>query len=163
MEIEKIKELIDMMKANDLNELEIVDGQTRVMLKRGPSQQVVPQVVAMPSPVSPVPAAEASGAETASQVSGENNQVSSESSVEDNVVEIVSPIVGTFYVRPSPTAEQFVEVGSQVDEETVVCIIEAMKVMNEIKSEIKGTIKKILVSNGQSLEYGQPMFLIEPG
>lgn len=158
MEIEKIKELMDMMKANDLNELEIVDGQTRVMLKRGPSHQAIPQVVAMPSIVSAVPAAE-----TALQASGESNGVPSASSVEDNLVEIVSPIVGTFYVRPSPTAEQFVEVGSQVDEETVVCIIEAMKVMNEIKSEIKGIIKKILLSNGQSLEYGQPMFLVEPG
>jgi acetyl-CoA carboxylase biotin carboxyl carrier protein len=158
MEIEKIKELMDMMKANDLNELEIVDGQTRIMLKRGSSPQVIPQVVAMPPVVSAAPPAE-----TALQASGKSNGVPSASSAEDNLVEIVSPIVGTFYVRPSPTAEQFVEVGSQVDEETVVCIIEAMKVMNEIKSEIKGTIKKILVSDGQSLEYGQPMFLVEPG
>jgi acetyl-CoA carboxylase biotin carboxyl carrier protein len=158
MEIEKIKELMDMMKANDLNELEIVDGQTRIMLKRGSSHQVIPQVVAMPPVVSAV-----LPAETALQASGKSNGVPSASSAEDNLVEIVSPIVGTFYIRPSPTAEQFVDVGSQVDEETVVCIIEAMKVMNEIKSEIKGTIKKILVSNGQSLEYGQPMFLVEPG
>ena len=158
MEIERIKELMDMMKANDLNELEIVDGQTRIMLKRGSSPQVIPQVVAMPPVVSAAPPAE-----TALQASGKSNGVPSASSAADNLVEIVSPIVGTFYVRPSPTAEQFVEVGSQVDEETVVCIIEAMKVMNEIKSEIKGTIKKILVSDGQSLEYGQPMFLVEPG
>ncbi len=165
MEIEKIKELMDMMKANDLNELEIVDGQTRIMLKRGSSPQVIPQVVAMPPVISAVPpvVSAAPPAETALQASGKSNGVPSASSAEDNLVEIVSPIVGTFYVRPSPTAEQFVEVGSQVDEETVVCIIEAMKVMNEIKSEIKGTIKKILVSDGQSLEYGQPMFLVEPG
>ncbi len=157
MELEKIKELIEMMKANDLNELEIVDGQTRVMLKRGAAEQVMPQVVAMPSMVS------ASGAGLgmvqAEQVT-EGDKPSEEPA--SNVLEIVSPIVGTFYLTPSPNADPFVEVGSHIEEDTVVCIIEAMKVMNEIKSEIKGTIKKILVSNGQSVEYGEPLFQVEP-
>ena len=157
MELEKIKELIEMMKANDLNELEIVDGQTRVMLKRGAAEQVMPQVVAMPSMVSAsgvglgmVPAEQATEGDKPSE-----EPVS-------NVLEIVSPIVGTFYLTPSPNADPFVEVGSHIEEDTVVCIIEAMKVMNEIKSEIKGTIKKILVSNGQSVEYGEPLFQVEP-
>jgi len=167
MELEKIKELIEMMKANDLNELEIVDGQTRVMLKRGAGEQTMPQVVAMPSVVSaPVaglgmvqtePLTEANG--------GKNGNSKGDGSTEtskDETVEIVSPIVGTFYATPSPNADPFIEVGSHVEEDTVVCIIEAMKVMNEVKSEIKGTIKKILVSNGQSVEYGEPMFQVEP-
>ena len=167
MELEKIKELIEMMKANDLNELEIVDGQTRVMLKRGAGEQAMPQVVAMPSMVS------ASGAglgmvpaEQATEGNGGKNGNSKSDSPsegpEADVAEIPSPIVGTFYLTPSPNADPFVEIGSHVEEDTVVCIIEAMKVMNEIKSEIKGTIKKILVSNGQSVEYGEPLFQVEP-
>ena len=80
----------------------------------------------------------------------------------DNLVEITSPIVGTFYLTPSPNAEPFVKVGSSVEKDKVVCIVEAMKVMNEIKSDVDGTIKKVLVSNGQAVEYGQPLFLVEP-
>ncbi len=158
MELEKIKELIEMMKANDLNELEIVDGQTRVMLKRGAGEQAMPQVVAMPSVVSaPVAGLGMVPAEQVTESGGPTEES------KDNAVEIVSPMVGTFYLTPSPNADPFVEVGASVEEDTVVCIIEAMKVMNEIKSEIKGTIKKILVSNGQSVEYGEPLFQIEPG
>ncbi len=157
MELEKIKELIEMMKANDLNELEIVDGQTRVMLKRGAGEQAMPQVVAMPSVVSaPVAGLGMVPAEQVTEGGGPSEKQ------EDDAVEIVSPIVGTFYLTPSPNADPFVEVGASVEEDTVVCIIEAMKVMNEIKSEIKGTIKKILVSNGQSVEYGEPLFQVEP-
>ena len=146
-----------MMKANDLNEMEIVDGQTRVMLKRGAGEQAMPQVVAMPSVVSaPVAGLGMVPAEQATEGDGPSEKQ------EANAVEIVSPIVGTFYLTPSPNADPFVEVGASVEEDTVVCIIEAMKVMNEIKSEIKGTIKKILVSNGQSVEYGEPLFQVEP-
>ena len=146
-----------MMKANDLNELEIVDGQTRVMLKRGAGEQAMPQVVAMPSVVSaPVAGLGMVPAEQATEGDGPSEKQ------EADTVEIVSPIVGTFYLTPSPNADPFVKVGASVEEDTVVCIIEAMKVMNEIKSEIKGTIKKILVSNGQSVEYGEPLFQVEP-
>jgi len=157
MELEKIKELIEMMKANDPSELEIVDGQTRVMLKRGAGEQAMPQVVAMPSVVTaPVAGLGMVPAEQVKESDGPSEEQ------EANAVEIVSPIVGTFYLTPSPNADPFVEVGASVEENTVVCIIEAMKVMNEIKSEIKGTIKKILVSNGQSVEYGEPLFQVEP-
>ncbi len=154
MELEKVKELIDMMKANDLSELEIVDGQTRVVLKRGTGQsipQVVAQPVAIPTPSAPVsPAAvETSAKEEAVQGA--------------KLSEIISPIVGTCYSAPSPNADSFVEVGSKVEEDTVVCIIEAMKVMNEIKSGVRGTIKEVLVNNGSAVEYGQPLFLVEPG
>lgn len=159
MEVNKVKELVDLMKSNDLTELEIVDGQTRIVLKRGsgssmPMVTMSPMVspAAMPSSIpaaagSPVPAASGSG-ET---VVGE-----------EKLVEIPSPIVGTFYSAPSPNAEAFVKVGSTVDEESVVCIVEAMKVMNEVKAEIRGTIRKVLVNNGQSVEYGQPLFLVKP-
>ena len=161
MELEKVKELIDMMKANDLNELEIVDGQTRIVLKRGTGQsipQVVAQPVTIPTGSAPVsPAAEASAAfpvETGAKKGAEQ---------EAKLSEIISPIVGTCYSAPSPNADSFVKVGSKVEEDTVVCIIEAMKVMNEIKSGVSGTIKEILVNDGSAVEYGQPLFLVEPG
>ena len=76
-------------------------------------------------------------------------------------MEIKSPIVGTFYATPSPDSEDYVEIGSHVDSQTVVCIIEAMKVMNEIKAEVSGTISDILVSNGQAVEYGQVLFRVK--
>ena len=155
MEVDKIKELVEMMKANDLSELEIVDGQTRIMLKRG-QEPTVQQVVAMPSVVAPGNGVHSGGTAAAPATS------EAAPSEDDNLLEIISPIVGTLYVAPSPEAEAFVEVGSHVDEDTVVCIIEAMKVMNEVKSEVTGTIKKMLVSNGQSVEYGQAMYLVEP-
>ncbi|MBN1765809.1 MAG: acetyl-CoA carboxylase biotin carboxyl carrier protein [Sedimentisphaerales bacterium] len=162
MELEKIKELVDMMKANDLSEIEIVDGQTRIMLKRGAGQQITPQVLAMPSVVSPsvngfIPNGLAS-AETSPHVT----QTPSQDSKQKKMAEIVAPLVGTIYMAPSPSSDPFVQVGDPIDEDQVVCIIEAMKVMNEIKSEVKGTIKEILVKNGQAVEYAQPMFLVEP-
>jgi acetyl-CoA carboxylase biotin carboxyl carrier protein len=156
MELDKVKELIDMMKANDLSELEIVDGQTRVVLKRGSGQsvpQVVAQPIAIPTGTPSVSRAAEVPVESASQ----------EETIEGKkLAEIISPIVGTYYSSPSPSADSFVELGTEVEEETVVCIIEAMKVMNEIKSGISGRIKKILVNNGSAVEYGQPLFLVEP-
>lgn len=153
MELEKIKELIALMNENDLSEIEIIDGQTRIMLKRG-TQQGPPQIVAMPSVLPTTPTG---GENTVAQGSPATPKQE-----QSNLIEIVSPIVGTFFIAPSPSAEHFVEIGTLVEEDSVVCIIEAMKVMNEIKSEVKGTVKEVLVSNGQSVEYGQPLFLVEP-
>jgi acetyl-CoA carboxylase biotin carboxyl carrier protein len=82
--------------------------------------------------------------------------------VPSNLVEIKSPIVGTFYRAASPEAEPFISVGKEVDEETVVCIVEAMKVMNEIKAEVKGVIRKVLVENATPVEFGQALFQVEP-
>ena len=106
---------------------------------------------------SAVPAVESNGA-VPSNAKVETDNAEAES----NLTEIVAPMVGTYYTAPSPNAEAFVEVGSKVEEDTVICIIEAMKVMNEIKSEIRGTIKKILADNGAAVEYGQPLLLVEP-
>ncbi|MBN2210581.1 MAG: acetyl-CoA carboxylase biotin carboxyl carrier protein [Sedimentisphaerales bacterium] len=147
MELEKVKELVELMKANELSELEIVDGQLRIALRRGGSQ---PQVM-MTS---------ASSVSTASPVVQPTS--TTEKGEDEKLTAIKSPIVGTFYVAPSPTAEPFVKVGATVNDDTVVCIIEAMKVMNEVKAECSGTIKKILVENGAAVEFGQSLFLIEP-
>ena len=159
MDLDKIKELVEMMKANDLSELEIIDGQTRIAIKRGPSP-APPQIIAMSAPLTAggMPIASASFAPAADA----GPLASPEKAPEDNYLKIVSPLVGTLYLAPSPNADYFVAEGTHVDEDTVVCIIEAMKVMNEIKSDLKGTIKKILTTNGTAVEYGQTLFLVEP-
>ncbi len=155
MDIDKIKDLMEMMKANDLSELEVVDGQTRIVLKRSREANGVPVVVH--SSVSPVAVPSAQVSSAAMPATPETPKQPAA-----NLLEIKSPIVGTFYTSPSPNADPFVKVGQHVDDETVVCIVEAMKVMNEVKAEVRGTIKKVLTSNGQAVEFGQPLFLVEP-
>jgi acetyl-CoA carboxylase biotin carboxyl carrier protein len=161
-DLQKIKELIEIMKRNELVEVEISHGDDKIFLKRS----------------QPQPAAGGGGASVpmaGSGISGtpETPHVSQNSApqvppsvlepqLEDDLVEIKSPLVGTFYATPSPDSDPYVEVGSHVDEQAVVCIIEAMKVMNEIKTEISGTIAEILVVNGQAVEYGQVLFKIRP-
>ena len=162
MELDKIRELINMMKENDLSELKIVNGETQIMLKRGAEpSQALSQILAVPSVVSPAHL-EPAEVKTPSEAEKVTRESTPETHKDDGLVEIVSPIVGTYYSAPSPNAKAFLEVGTHIDEEAVVCIIEAMKVMNEIKSEVKGTVRKVLVTTGQSVEYGQPLFLIEP-
>lgn len=155
-DLQKIKELIEIMKDNELVEVEIKHGDDKIFLKRSQPQS---QQVALPTmvpgisaaPVSPnttqAPAAEAKAFAARPQ---------------EELVEIKSPIVGTFYATPSPDSEPFVELGSNVNSQTVVCIIEAMKVMNEIKADTSGTITEILVKNGQAVEYGQVLFKVKP-
>jgi len=154
-DLQKIKELIEIMKQNELAEVEIKHGDDKILLKRCQPQQptvtAVPTAFAGPSPVTPAQA-EPSAAEA--KPSAPQQQ--------EDLVEIKSPLVGTFYVTPSPDSEPYVEVGSQVNTQTVVCIIEAMKVMNEIKAETDGTIAEILVTNGQAVEYGQVLFKVKP-
>jgi len=159
-DLQKITELIEIMKENDLVEVEIKHGDDRISLKRcQPQPPLGGAVTAVPmvgQNISAIPAganaAQTSPAEAAIRGQGQ----------EDNLVVIKSPIVGTFYATPSPDSDPFVEVGSQVNPQTVVCIVEAMKVMNEIKAETSGTIAEILVSNGQAVEYGQVLFKVKP-
>ncbi|MBN2842032.1 MAG: acetyl-CoA carboxylase biotin carboxyl carrier protein [Sedimentisphaerales bacterium] len=151
MDITKIRELVEMMEANDLSEMKIVDGDTKIELKRGTTQVQYAPVAAAPA----MPASIAAPA--ASSVSA-----SAPAPAATNYLEVKSPIVGTFYSSPAPDAAPFVKVGDQVTPDTVVCIVEAMKVMNEVKAELRGTVKKILVENAQAVEFGQVMFLVEP-
>lgn len=154
-DLRRIEELIGIMKANDLEEVEIKHGDDKILLKRfSPAAAGAVPVVSSPLSVSaaqPVPV-QVSAAQTQEQVT----------SKEQGLEEIKSPIVGTFYATPSPDSEPFVEVGSKVEENSVVCIVEAMKVMNEIKAETVGTIVEILVKDGQAVEYGQPLFKVKP-
>lgn len=150
MDIPKVKELIDLMKENDLVELEIVDGESKILLKR-PN----PQVTAVsPVPIAAAPAAPAAPAPAAPSAPAEGE--------DDGLLKVTSPIIGTFYQAPSPDSDAYVKVGDQITDETVVCIVEAMKVMNEIKAEVSGTIVECCCKDGQSLEYGQVLFKVRP-
>ena len=143
MNIEEIKQLVQLMVDNELSELDITDGQKKIALKRGAGALPVPAAQAAP-PAGPGPPA------VPAAPPGEE------------FVEIKSPMVGTLYAAPSPDSEPFVQAGTTVSDETTVCIVEAMKVMNEIKAEVDGTIVEVLVTNGQAVEYGQVLFKVKP-
>jgi acetyl-CoA carboxylase biotin carboxyl carrier protein len=145
MELEQIKAIIGMMKDNDLSEFSMEQDGLKIRIKRGPEgfQQTVslPPPVHQPVPVAaPVPVAVVAPA--------------------TDIKHIASPMVGTFYRAPSPDAPSYVEVGQEVDPETVVCIIEAMKVMNEIKAEMAGVVTEIMAENAKPVEFGQKLFAV---
>lgn len=152
-DIQKIKSLIEIMKENGLSEIQIKHGDDKIALKRSQPQSIISQ---------PVAAMPVVGHESAASVSAGQGEKVGETPGGEGLAEIKSPIVGTFYATPSPDSDNYVEVGSRVDPQTVVCIIEAMKVMNEIKAEISGTISEIVVTNGQAVEYGQVLFKVRP-
>jgi acetyl-CoA carboxylase biotin carboxyl carrier protein len=148
--LKEIKEMINLMNENNLLELEIEREGMRIKLRRGSLESTsgmpVVEYTALPMrPPSP-PASQ--------EVSKEQISI--------KAVEIKSPMVGTFYRAPSPEANPFVEVGQEIEVGQVICIVEAMKLMNEIKSEIKGRVIEALVDNAEPVEFGQPLFLIEP-
>ena len=153
-DVQKIKELIKIMKENDLVKIDIRHGEDYVSLQRAQPQQpgaaMGPVIAAMPGVGAPfmVPSA-SSGAPAAHGKT-------------EGLLEVKSPIVGTFYEAPSPDSDPYVEIGSHVDPQAVVCIIEAMKVMNEIKAEVSGIIVEKVVANGQAVEYGQVLFRVRP-
>lgn len=151
MNLKELKELISIFEEAEITELEIEREGVKIKLKKGREKE------------SPTPAPIISSPEIQRVVTpalaekGERKEEGGE-----NLIKIEAPMVGTFYRASSPEASPFVEEGSVIEKGQVVCIIEAMKLMNEIKSEIKGKVKKILVENGHTVEYGQPLFLIEP-
>lgn len=153
MDLKDIKAIIDLMKKNSVSEFELEKQDFKIRLKRGNSPAAAAMGYDEPQPVvyAPAPAALAAPASAA--------PASQESS---NDAEIKSPMIGTFYRSPSPEAGAYVDVGSEVGPETVVCIIEAMKVMNEIKAEIKGVVTQVLVDNAKPVEFGQPLFRVRP-
>jgi acetyl-CoA carboxylase biotin carboxyl carrier protein len=152
VDLKKLRELVKLMVDNEIAEVDLQDETEHIKLKRGGAGQpvlVAPQPVAAsaPAPVAAAPAA-AAVAPVVDEDAG--------------LINIVSPTVGTYYSSSSPDAKAFVSAGSKVSDDTVVCIIEAMKVFNEIKAEVRGTIEKVLVENGQAVEYGQPLFKVKP-
>jgi acetyl-CoA carboxylase biotin carboxyl carrier protein len=147
MELEDLKEIIELLKETDITELQIEKDSTKVKIKREKYLQSIEIPAHKPSVVP-------------QQENLVREAVAEEP--EQRLITITSPIVGTFYRSPSPEAVTFVEIGQQVKKGQVLCIVEAMKLMNEIESEVDGTVVKALVDNGQSVEYGEPLFLIEP-
>ena len=146
MDIRKVKKLIEMLEASDLEELEITEGEESVKLVKRSAQinssSEVQQQITTP------------------KTDGNKEQFIGEVPEEVLGEQITSPMVGTFYTSSSPGAEAFVKIGDQVNEGDVVCIVEAMKMMNEIKSDFSGTVSKILVENSDPVEFGQPLFII---
>jgi acetyl-CoA carboxylase biotin carboxyl carrier protein len=159
-DLQKINELIKIMKQNNLVEVEIKHGDDRIFLKRSYPQSALGKVVTVAPMIEPgVSAAPARPNDTqTSAVEAQSSGVQSQ----QGLVEIKSPLIGTLYATPSPDSKPYVKLGSHVDAQTVVCIIEAMKVMNEIKAETSGTIAEIVVTNGQAVEYGQVLFRVKP-
>ncbi len=162
MDVRVLERIVKLMSANDLSTIEVRDGERRVFLKRG-ADLVAPNASSgfyapyQGSAPSPGPATGAATGATGG-LTAPTPSVSDEAALPT----INSPMVGTFYAASSPEAKPFVAVGATVDEETDVCVIEAMKVFNNIKAEMRGTIAKVLVTNGQTVEFGQPLFVVKP-
>lgn len=152
MKIDEIKTIVKMMSENDLTEFKIEAEEYNLCIKRGGSQT---QVIATAAPIAAAPVA----APVAPAAAPAAAPAEAAPAKEQNTIN--APIVGTFYEAPSPDAKPFVKVGDTVDADSVVCIVEAMKVMNEIKAEKSGVIKEILVENSTPVEYGQPLYVIE--
>ena len=151
MDLKDIKAIIDLMKKNSISEFELERQDFKIKLKRGGSPASV-QLDEAANLLPPIAAMTPAG----------TSAVAASPGAADGESEIKSPMIGTFYRAPSPEAANYVEVGAEVNADTVVCIIEAMKVMNEIKAEVKGVVTQILVENARPVEFGQPMFKIRP-
>ncbi len=157
IDIRKLKELVRLMTTSDLTELDLRDKEEQVTIRRA-TAQAAPQIihhaapVAHPAPAAPVAAAPVAAAAAAAPAANEDA----------GLIAIESPMVGTFYASPSPDKPSFVSVGGEVGPNSVVCLVEAMKIFNEIKAERAGTIAKVLVKSGQAVEFGQPLYMIKP-
>ena len=158
MDLKDIKAIIDLMKKNSVSEFELEKEDFKIRLKRGPNGTVAPvnyedaPVLTYVTPTGAIPVA---AGPAAPQAAPPAPAVTAE-------LEIKSPMIGTFYRAPSPESASYVEVGTEVNADTVVCIIEAMKVMNEIKAEAKGVITQVMVENAKPVEFGQPLFKLRP-
>ena len=162
MDLRKLKTLIDLVAESGISELEITEGEGKVRIVKGPGPAPVgylPAPVPMPVPMPAVPAMPAAPVAAAPSAPPPAAAEPTPSAPTGHIVK--SPMVGTFYRAANPNSAPFVDVGSQVKEGDTLCIVEAMKLMNEIESDKAGTVKAILVENGQPVEYGMPLFVIE--
>ena len=152
MDLRKLKKLIDLVQESGIAELEITEGEEKVKIVKGGAAASGVATPAAPAPMEAPPAAKEPG--RASAAAAQEPDAAQEGQL------VKAPMVGTFYRSPSPDAKPFVEVGQTVKKGDTVCIIEAMKLMNEIETDISGVVKAVLVENGQPVEYGQPLLLI---
>lgn len=151
VDIQNIRELLELMVEHDLSEIKIREGQTVIVLRKGGAGP--PVVVSSPA------GAVAHPVETGVEPAPEEAEAASP---DEGLVPISSPMVGTVYMAPDPDSPHFISVGQEVGVDTTVCVIEAMKVFNEIPAEVAGTVERILVHNEQAVEYGQPLMLVRP-
>ena len=156
MDLKDIKAIIDLMKKNSITEFELERQDSKIRLKRGSNGPAAPVIPYGDEPILAPPVQPLLNATSTPPAGGPAPVIAT------GEIEIKSPMIGTFYRAPSPEATNYVEVGSEVNPDTVVCIIEAMKVMNEIKAEAKGVITQVLVENAKPVEFGQPLFKVRP-
>lgn len=152
VDVEVIKRLVELMVENELAEVSIRDGEEEISLKKAQAPQIMPA----PLPITAIPHLSAPTAVPTAPAKEE------EEDADDGLVAIPSPMVGTFYAAPDPSSPPYAKVGDPVSADTVVCIIEAMKVFNEIKAGVAGTIERTMVSNETAVEYDQPLFMVRP-
>ncbi len=160
MDIKEIKGIIDLMRKNGLSEFEYEKDGTKIRIRRGADGE--PQVIASTPGLIPAPAVLPIAPGVPLNAPQAVPAAAPSAPAASPLPSINSPMVGTFYASPAPDAPAYVEIGTVVNAETVVCIIEAMKVMNEIKAEMSGTIVEILAENGKPVEFGKPLFRIKP-
>ncbi len=154
MDLKEIKQLLRLMDEHGLTEFVLEREGEKLSLKRQSREAVAAPLVAAAAPMMPLPPVAFAPPPAAAPAAAAPKD-------DDNLVEIKSPMVGTFYTAPSPDSEPYVQPGAHVGADTTVCIVEAMKIMNEIKAEISGTIAQVCVKNGQPVEFGQPLFILE--
>ncbi|NNE91385.1 MAG: acetyl-CoA carboxylase biotin carboxyl carrier protein [Verrucomicrobiales bacterium] len=154
MDLKEIKKIIELMDEHGLSQFKLEEKDSKLELKKGGLEVAPVQQVAAPAPVA---------APQAPAASGDPSPAAAGDGLAPDEVEIPSPMVGTFYRASDPDSDSFVEIGSQVEESSPVCIIEAMKVMNEISADVKGTITQVLVENGTPVQYGEPLFRVKIG
>lgn len=165
--LNQLKELIRAVDKSRLTEFSIESDELKITMKKETGQASTPAKeislfgTSMDEPFVEEETTEPVQTQEVTALSNQEPNTPIESASQEKLHQIVSPMVGTFYAAPAPDAEPYVKVGDQVSENTVVCIVEAMKLMNEIEAEVKGTIEDILVENGQLVEYGQPLFLVK--
>jgi acetyl-CoA carboxylase biotin carboxyl carrier protein len=154
MRKQEIEELIRLVEESGINELEVSHGRKRIRISKGGS--ALQHMFAAAAPAAP-----AHGSAQTPRTDDESGESTGEEKLASNLKQIKSPMVGTFYRAPAPGSEPFAEIGQTVAVGQTVCIVEAMKLMNEIGSDFNGVIRRVLTENGQPVEYGQPLFLIE--
>jgi acetyl-CoA carboxylase biotin carboxyl carrier protein len=155
MDIRKIRRLIELLEGSDVNEIEITEGEESVRISRGAAQVQMAAPAPAAAPAAPAPGA--APAEAPAEAPAAQPEAPEESGVYQE-----APMVGTFYRAPSPESDPYVREGDYVNAGDILCVIEAMKLFNEIEAEYTGRVKKIMVENAQPVEFGEPLFLIDP-
>ncbi|RLD09695.1 MAG: acetyl-CoA carboxylase biotin carboxyl carrier protein [Chlamydiae bacterium] len=152
MDLKEIKQILKLMDTHGLTEFTLEKEDEKLVLRRDLIAPAPQQIIQAPAPVAAAPAIPAAVPVEAAAVPAEDS----------NFITIESPMVGTFYAAASPDSEPYVQVGQSIGPDTTVCIVEAMKIMNEIKAEVSGTIEQVCVQNGQPVEFGQALFKVRP-